>query len=259
MRTFIFSAALFVSMIPLLNGEDRAEQIKRLSHPEVDQRNKAQSQLVKKLRLTKKHEVFKEAMTEFFVSFANTSSPEAKARLVSIMQQIAPLYKTSFGVPFVGIEVEGKYKLIQGDSTQVIVVGEIVRDSPAENAALKTRDIIIAIGGVKFEHSAVSEFSVVREQYAPGETIQLTVFRSGEILQIPLTFGKVPNQPARQLLKRDLSYSEQSDKAAASIKEVELDLTDRQIHLLKAQIDTAQFLEENTFFTRWFKKMVSSL
>ena len=63
----------------------------------------------------------------------------------------------------------------------------IIKDSPAELAGLKDKDIVTAVGGVKIG-AAGSLFSLLGE-YKPGDTIQLTVVRSGEETAINVTLG----------------------------------------------------------------------
>ena len=63
----------------------------------------------------------------------------------------------------------------------------IIKDSPAEKAGLKDKDISTAVGGVKIG-AAGSLFSLIGE-YKPGETIQLTVLRGGDEIAVNVTLG----------------------------------------------------------------------
>ncbi len=63
----------------------------------------------------------------------------------------------------------------------------IIKDSPAEKAGLKDKDVVTAVGGVKIG-AAGSLFSLLGE-YKPGDTVQLTVLRGGDETAINITLG----------------------------------------------------------------------
>ena len=64
----------------------------------------------------------------------------------------------------------------------------IMKDSPAEKAGLKDKDIITAVGGVNIG-AAGSLFTLLGE-YKPGDTIQLTVLRGGDEIAVNITIGE---------------------------------------------------------------------
>lgn len=66
----------------------------------------------------------------------------------------------------------------------------IVKDGPAAKAGLKEKDIITKVNGIKVG-SAGSVSSLIGE-YAPGDTVQLTVIRDGKERSINVTLGKCP-------------------------------------------------------------------
>lgn len=66
----------------------------------------------------------------------------------------------------------------------------IVKDGPAAKAGLKEKDIITKVNGIKVG-SAGSVSSLIGE-YAPGDTVQLTVLRDGKERSINVTLGKCP-------------------------------------------------------------------
>jgi len=66
----------------------------------------------------------------------------------------------------------------------------IVKDGPAAKAGLKEKDIITKVNGIKVG-SAGSVSSLIGE-YAPGDTIQLTVIRDGKERSINVTLDKCP-------------------------------------------------------------------
>jgi len=66
----------------------------------------------------------------------------------------------------------------------------IVKDSPAAKAGLKEKDIITKVNGVKVG-SAGSVSSLIGE-YAPGDTVQLTILRDGKERSLNVTLDKCP-------------------------------------------------------------------
>jgi len=63
----------------------------------------------------------------------------------------------------------------------------IIKDSPAAKSDLKDKDIITAVGGVKIGEAG-SLFSLLGE-YKPGDTVQLTVLRSGSEIAVNVELG----------------------------------------------------------------------
>ena len=67
----------------------------------------------------------------------------------------------------------------------------IVKDSPAEKAGLKNKDIITAVNGVKLGEAG--SLSTLIGEYKPGDVVQLTVLRDGEEITIPATLEAYKN------------------------------------------------------------------
>lgn len=63
----------------------------------------------------------------------------------------------------------------------------IIKDSPAEKAGLKDKDIITAVNGVKI--GSAGSLSTLIGEYKPGDTVQLTVIRDGKEIAINITLG----------------------------------------------------------------------
>ena len=63
----------------------------------------------------------------------------------------------------------------------------IVSGSPAEKAGLKEKDIITAVNGVKI--GSAGSLSTLIGEYKPGDTVQLTVLRSGKEIALNLTLA----------------------------------------------------------------------
>jgi putative serine protease PepD len=69
----------------------------------------------------------------------------------------------------------------------------IVAGGPAAKAGLKPGDLITAINGKQI--TSVNQFIGTIATYSPGNTVTLTVKRSGQTKTIKLTLGSQPSQP----------------------------------------------------------------
>lgn len=75
--------------------------------------------------------------------------------------------------------------------TQGVLVMQIESDSPAASAGLEQHDIITEIDGNKL--TSDSALARALQSKKPGDTITLTILRSGNSQQISLTLGTVPS------------------------------------------------------------------
>ena len=67
----------------------------------------------------------------------------------------------------------------------------VVADSPAAKAGLQEGDIIVSLNDTKIDGEHPLDALLV--QFAPGETIQLTVLRNGSSIQLSVTLGTRPS------------------------------------------------------------------
>lgn len=63
----------------------------------------------------------------------------------------------------------------------------VIKDSPADKAGLKDKDIITAVNGAKI--GTAGSLSSLIGEYKPGDTVQLTVIRDGKEIAINVTLG----------------------------------------------------------------------
>ena len=63
----------------------------------------------------------------------------------------------------------------------------IVKESPADKAGLKDKDIITAVNGIKI--GKAGSLSSLIGEYQPGDTVQLTVLRDGNEMAVNVTLG----------------------------------------------------------------------
>ena len=67
----------------------------------------------------------------------------------------------------------------------------VISGSPAAEAGLQTKDIIIAVNDTKVGESG--SFSSIVGEYKPGDVVQLTVLREGKEIALKLTLGEYKN------------------------------------------------------------------
>ncbi|MBR3386133.1 trypsin-like peptidase domain-containing protein [Candidatus Saccharibacteria bacterium] len=88
-------------------------------------------------------------------------------------------------------EIAKSYNLPVSEGVYVISSSQysaVIKDSPAEKAGIRDKDIITAVNGVKVGPSG-SLTSLIGE-YKPSDTVQLTVIREGKEIGVNVTLGK---------------------------------------------------------------------
>jgi len=73
-------------------------------------------------------------------------------------------------------------------------VNSVEENSCAEKAGLRKGDIITKVGDTEVATSA--ELTAAKNKYAPGDTVELTVYRGGEEIVLSITFDKSENPTA---------------------------------------------------------------
>ena len=63
----------------------------------------------------------------------------------------------------------------------------VIKDSPADKAGLKDKDIVTAVNGAKI--GTAGSLSSLIGEYKPGDTVQLTVIRDGKEIGVNVTLG----------------------------------------------------------------------
>jgi S1-C subfamily serine protease len=72
------------------------------------------------------------------------------------------------------------------------VIVDIVQDSPAAEAGLRPGDVIVAINGEGFDRD--DTLGEMLDDFEPGDMIELTVMRGGELAVRPLELGRRPGR-----------------------------------------------------------------
>jgi len=96
------------------------------------------------------------------------------------------------GVQELTPELAESFKL---GSTKGVLITEIIRNSPAEQAGIKTGDILIAIDGM-----AINDWNTMLEtvtNFPPGKVVTARLMRDGVEMSLPVKIGKRPKPGAQ--------------------------------------------------------------
>ncbi len=77
------------------------------------------------------------------------------------------------------------------NATQGAVIVQVVPGSPAADAGLQTQDVITEIDGTSL--TGESTLAQIVQSHKPGDTLDLTVMRGSQTLQVKITLGTMPS------------------------------------------------------------------
>jgi serine protease Do len=100
----------------------------------------------------------------------------------------------AFGLEPVDPEVA---KFLKLENQSALVVSEVLENSPAEKAGLKSHDIIVALDGrplprLKPDQVVANYLEREIDRRVPGDKLPLTVLRDGQRLELDVTLGDEP-------------------------------------------------------------------
>ena len=73
-----------------------------------------------------------------------------------------------------------------------MLVRTIEADAPAYKSDLRPFDVITKVDGKPVDTDSQLQREILKKKV--GQTVQLTVWRKGQTLQVPVTTGELPNQ-----------------------------------------------------------------
>ena len=110
------------------------------------------------------------------------------------------IVKPYIGVSVVNVSIETQYYgLPQGAAVRAIA-----EDSPSANAGLQINDIITEINGQAITGS--SDVVQIVQAATPGDLMKLTVYRSGDTIQLEITVGEQIQQATQQSTTTQQKY-----------------------------------------------------
>lgn len=118
----------------------------------------------------------------------------------NIVKRVVPslISQGHFDYPYLGISSNSDLTLAEAEQlginrTDGSLVARVTPGGPASEAGVQAGDFIIAIDGLSIK-SFDDLISYLFRQKSPGETVRLTVLRSGAELEIDLVLGSRPRQ-----------------------------------------------------------------
>src|SRR5207302_1895114 len=76
-----------------------------------------------------------------------------------------------------------------------VVVRTIEADAPANKSELRPMDVITHVDGTQVMTDSQLQHEILKKKV--GQNIQLTVWRRGQTIKIPITTGELPNEISR--------------------------------------------------------------
>jgi S1-C subfamily serine protease len=76
-----------------------------------------------------------------------------------------------------------------------VVVRTIEADAPSSKSELKPFDVITQIDGTPIETDSQLQHEILKKKI--GQNVQLTVWRKGQTIKVPIKLGELPNEIAR--------------------------------------------------------------
>ncbi len=126
----------------------------------------------------------------------------------NVAEQLIETGEVSRG--WLGVMIENLDEdLAQGfgyDGTEGVLVSQVVKDSPAEDAGLQSGDIILEVNGAETPNT--SELMQKIAGISPGTTVNLTVWRGGDQETFRVKLGERPQNG--QMQQRDQLESEEN-------------------------------------------------
>jgi S1-C subfamily serine protease len=100
-------------------------------------------------------------------------------------------------------------------SREGVLVKDVVPDSPADQAGMKQKDVIVEFNGKKVEDAPY--FTEMVRETSPGEKVKLTIVRDSKEKTLTITIGKPP--------EKKLSYEYKFEPPQVKTKMVEPDVS----------------------------------
>jgi S1-C subfamily serine protease len=138
--------------------------------------------------------------------------------------------------PWLGIRIE-----TLGDDSEIrdllkgankgVVVRTIEANAPAYRSDLRPFDVITSVDGSPVETDSQLQHEVLKKKV--GETVELTVWRKGQTIKIPVKTGELPNeitQASNEQIQPPLPAQEEVGKFGLQVQELTKEVAER-LHL----------------------------
>src|SRR5262245_16844367 len=78
--------------------------------------------------------------------------------------------------------------------TQGALVGDVEKGGPADRAGLRSGDLLVRVDTTDVSHARDLSRAIAR--HAPGTKVDVVVVRAGKQVAVPVTLGKLDDEPA---------------------------------------------------------------
>src|SRR5262249_16634749 len=109
-----------------------------------------------------------------------------------------------------------------------VVVRTIEADTPAYRSELRPFDVITQVDNTAVTTDTELQHQILRKKI--GQRVELTVWRKGQTLKIPITTGELPNEISRasnQPVPRGAPREEEVGKFGLQVQELTKEMADR--------------------------------
>ena len=123
------------------------------------------------------------SQTGSYIGYSFAVPSNIAKKVVEDLVEFGDVQRAYLGVKIIELNGEN-YKQLKADVSEGIYINSVVDNGAAKAAGLKNGDIIVKINGVK-----ISKFSDLNGQlnaHRPGQTVDVTVLRNGNNLDIPV-------------------------------------------------------------------------
>jgi serine protease Do len=111
----------------------------------------------------------------------------------NVMTQLVEHGKVTRG--YIGAHIEdvtpALAKQFNLPNTNGTLISDVEPNGPADKAGIRSGDVILGINGETFANR--DELRNRIAQFAPGSTANLKVYRNGRTIEVPVTFGRLPD------------------------------------------------------------------
>jgi len=106
--------------------------------------------------------------------------------------------------PWLGVEIQDLTADLRGHfglpaERQGVLVGDVMKESPAESAKILRGDILLDLGGEKI--ASVSDYREALAEYMPGDRVRLSLFRKGKEIALEARLDAFPLDLAIRLME----------------------------------------------------------
>ncbi len=206
-----FTAAIWVS-VNVWAAEIPAKPLADLESEDFRTREQAQARILEWARETPDA-----AIETLYKHTVHADEPEVRERCLAVLRELVGDQYSRHGEGFIGVRMDDEMAEVPGDAERraVIRVTFVMPKSPAEKAGLKVNDLIVAVEDRIWRNiPVIVPFSDEIKKHKPGTSIQLTVLRDGQLIEVPVILARRPLEADNPFLDRRPFDMEAAEAAA---------------------------------------------